>query len=663
MKLRKWLAAMLVFCMSMLGIFYMKSDAAAADTALTDENPQRLEIVTQMDEEGNITEGEDGPRLVEESGITTFTEDDPVKVVNFRTKGNATTEYTEAGTGRNGYTNGAYGADAAYLGESDGKVKFMLSGVVGLVDASEVQVVNINDAAVVSCYSVINGKLMHNIVTDMTTPGYANRLANGDAPSFLNEGADYYSYDGHYFYTDYAVMLEDYRSGTRANAVNPNSPYYNYYQYLPLRSQSSYGKAALENILEQKISETSKMMGMGATFVESQNTYGVNALLMAGVAANESAWGMSSISQNKNNLFGLNAVDSSPGTSANQYGSVESCILDFSKNYMSRGYLYPKDWRYMGGFLGNKASGINVSYASDPYWGEKAANIAWTLDNLGGGKDSGKYVLGVKDTVSTEHNDIAVTQKADAASAVLYSTGEASSYSMILLASSESQDYYKIQSDAALSPDKTTITKEDGLYDFDTMYAYIPSRYVTAINGTVEPEQPDDQQPEITDGWKTEADGSRYYYRDGELVKGEFIKAETEGDYYFTDASTGAMVTSDWVSLQEADPYNNNTVGKVWYHIGTDGLMQRGWIKDETGWKIYYLDSNGRMCHSIWANASSQPALGMPAGMYNLCSDGAVQMNGWAESPEAGVWWFCNPDTGWFDRDNPASWSSVNPEA
>lgn len=661
MKQRKWLAAMLVLCMGMFGIFFMKSNAAAEDTALTDENPQRLETVTQMDEEGNITEGEDGPRLIEESGIAAYTAGDPIKVVNFRTKGNATTEYKEVNTGRDGYTNGAYGADAAYLGESDGKVKFMLSGVVGLVDASEVQVVNLSDVAVVSCYSVSNGKLMHNIVTDMTTPGYANRLSNGEAPSYLTAGQDYYSYDGHYFYTDYAAMLEDYCNDTRANSVNPRSPYYNYYQYLPLRSQSSYGNTVLENILEQKLSKTSKMMGMGDTFVESQNTYGVNALLMASVAANESGWGTSQISQQKNNLFGLNAVDSSPGTSANQYGSVESCILDFSKNYMSRGYLYPKDWRYMGGFLGNKASGINVSYASDPYWGEKAANIAWTLDSLGRGNDSGKYILGIKDTVSTDHNTINVMQEADGNSAMLYSTGKASNYSVLLLAVSESGDYYKIQSDAALSADKTAITKETGLYDFDTMYAYIPSAYITVINGTVGPDE--NQKPEITDGWRTEADGNRYYYCNGERVKGEFIKAETAGDYYFTDPDTGAMVRSDWVSVWEADPYNNNIEGTVWYHMGTDGLMQRGWIKDETGWKIYYLDSNGRMCHSAWINAASQPALGMPAGLYNLCSDGAVQMNGWAKSIQEGIWWFCEPDTGWFNQNNPSSWSSVNQEA
>lgn len=736
MKRGKWLAAALAFCMVVLGVFGMTGEAAAEDGTLADENPQRLETVTEMDEYGNITEADGGPRLVEEPETALFSVGEEVKVVNFRTKGNALTYYTEADTGKSGYTNGAYGADAAYLGESDGKVKFMLSGVVGLVDASEVQVVNLSSVAVVSCYGVSGGSLMHNIVTDMTTPGYASRLNNGPAPSYLAEGQDYYSYDGHYFYTDYAVMLEDYRNGTRAQSVNPQDPYYNYYQYLPMRSRSAYSGGELNALLDQKVSDTSKMKDMGTVFVNSQETYGVNSLLMTSVAANESGWGTSSISQKKNNLFGLNAVDSSPGTSANTYGSVESCILDFSKNYMSRGYLYSEDSRYMGGFLGNKGSGINVKYASDPFWGEKAATIAWTLDGLGGSRDNGRYTLGIKDTIASEHHSVQVQSEADSSAAVLYDTGSASNYSVLLLDSGVINGYYKIQSDPALNADRTGVTKEDGIYDFEKMYAYIPYEYMTVtgdgampegvtLTGLLIMEAPDKTEysegeyfdpagasilaqwsdgtqtdvtsaveynrerltpgdtaitfrytyggmtqeavlgilvTEVTDGWKTGDDGKQYYYRGGELVKGEFIDAETENDYYYTDPESGAMVVSDWAAVWEADPYNNNIEGKVWYHFGTDGKMQRGWFKDESGWKIYSIDSNGRMRHSTWVQAEAQPALGMPAGMYHLFSDGAVQMNGWAESGTPGIWWFCNPDTGWFDRENPGSWSSVNPE-
>ena len=57
---------------------------------------------------------------------------------------------------------------------------------------------------------------------------------------------------------------------------------------------------------------------------------------MLSIAANESAWGTSSIAQNKNNLFGLNAVDSSPGTSADTYADVNTCIKNFAQGYMSK---------------------------------------------------------------------------------------------------------------------------------------------------------------------------------------------------------------------------------------------------------------------------------------------------------------------------------------
>ena len=50
-----------------------------------------------------------------------------------------------------------------------------------------------------------------------------------------------------------------------------------------------------------------------------------------------------------------------------------------------------------GGFLGNKASGVNVKYASDPYWGEKGMrNVAGVRIKANGNRDAGKYTIGVQ---------------------------------------------------------------------------------------------------------------------------------------------------------------------------------------------------------------------------------------------------------------------------
>ena len=146
------------------------------------------ESITSMDEEGNMKKVDSSAKLIENPAGPDKTRKGEPQVVNFRTKNNAVTEYIEQETAKPGYTNGAYGADAVYLGYANGKYKFMLSGVVGWVKEDEVQVVNLSQAKAVSCYEVKDGKLMHHIVQDMTTPGYATSLNNGPAPAYLEPG-------------------------------------------------------------------------------------------------------------------------------------------------------------------------------------------------------------------------------------------------------------------------------------------------------------------------------------------------------------------------------------------------------------------------------------------------------------------------------------------
>ena len=139
-------------------------------------------------------------------------------------------------TGNAGYTNGGYGADAAYLGTENGKVKFMLSGVVGYVNQDQVQIVKKSSTKSISHYKVSDGWIVHALTYNMNQTNYAGQIRVGKAPSYLGQGNTYYSYDGHYFYTDYSIMLEDYKAENRNRAVNAQNPYFNYFQYLPFRS-------------------------------------------------------------------------------------------------------------------------------------------------------------------------------------------------------------------------------------------------------------------------------------------------------------------------------------------------------------------------------------------------------------------------------------------
>ena len=387
-----------------------ETEAAVSD--IQDENSQRLEEVTAMDEDGSIREIADVDGTVDEAdgadGIALFAmRSFGPQVVNFNTKGNAVTNYTDENTGSSGYTNGAYGADAAYLGmTSDGKIRFMLSGVTGTVNASDVQLVDYSSVADhVSYYTVSSGKLIHYISQDLEKAP-TSAVNNGTAPSYLSEDVKYYSYDGHYFYTDYNVMLKDYQSGADGeSAVNADSPFSNYFQFLDMNLSTGYSGDELGSILNAAMAnagvdqDDSKLTGTGNSFVKYQNTYSVNALLSLGIAINESAWGTSSICLTKNNIFGLNAVDSSPDD-AYAFPSIDDCIREFMDYQMANAYLKDGQWSNHGEYLGNKGGGINVSYASDPYWGEKAAAHAWNLDTLGGGRDYLSGTGGAEDPVT-----------------------------------------------------------------------------------------------------------------------------------------------------------------------------------------------------------------------------------------------------------------------
>ena len=188
----------------------------------------------------------------------------------------------------------------------------------------------------------------------------------------------------------------------------------------------------------------------------------------------------------------------------------------------------------------------------------------------------------------------------------------------------------------------------DGIFKYEELKDYVPEGYKMAVTGTAKVED----SPFVIELIKI--NGEVGNLPDPELKEGWYKVGDTDWSYYIA----GQKVVSDWISVEEADPYNNNKVGKVWYHMNAQGLMDRGWIIDESGWKVYLLDSNGRMMHSQWVNAPASEELNRPAGLYKLTEDGAVQMNGWAESVTPGIYWFCNAGTGLFEVDNPASWGS-----
>lgn len=313
-----------------------------------------------------------------------------------------------------------------------------------------------------------------------TGQGFTNL---GTSPSYLKRGTNYYSFDGNYFYTNLVDMLDDYRNNSSAKAINSKNPFYSYYMYLPNHSMTKYTADDFNQVIISKgynSKSASAMYGEGSSFIASQDKYGVNAMLTFAAALNESASGTSWIAKNKNNLFGHGAYDSCPTECAVTYATVADGILAHAR-MTGQGYNDPSDWRYHGSHYGNKASGMNVKYATDPYWGEKAASNAFNNDKKFGSQDFKSNTVGVKRT----YTNVPVRKQPNESSSIIY-TLKNNSYSVEKIplivfdkVSANGYDWYKVYTDMALDENQN---KTSGDYKFSTSYGYVRADYLDVEN-------------------------------------------------------------------------------------------------------------------------------------------------------------------------------------
>lgn len=447
----------------------------------------------------------------------TLTYGTDVGVVIFKNT-SSTLTYANKNTGAETYIAPSYAPDAAYLGISGNTITFRQAGCTGTVSADNAYVMTYDDfkkaGYVTSVYRVKNGKLYHYITTDLKN--YSSYYTVGYRQPYMTEGAEYYSFDGHYFYASYEQMARDYIANTHAGAINPATPYYNYYQYLSHRTQTVYTADQINNYIASRTADTSKLRNTGAAFIEYQNTYGSNAILMFGLSVNESGWGTSQIARDKNNLFGHGAVDSNPYYGANGYASPADSIRYHAQYFVSRGYLDPTDFRYFGPHLGDKNSGMNVKYASDPYWGEKAASQAYLLNEFYGNySDINRYTILICDGDQKIY-------KYTAASNYFYSTGNGSKpyptldfpftvqQTVIGEFIGGSETWYQIATDPDLKDDRTGfIIRPDGTYHPQNSYGYVHASQVrTIIPSTKNPRPPQPPTPVKFRGGDVNNDGA-----------------------------------------------------------------------------------------------------------------------------------------------------------
>ena len=240
---------------------------------------------------------------------------------------------------------------------ASGRIPVQVAGLVGYVNPSQVQAVNSSTTFIPDYVS--DGKYVYHRYSKNSSVRVAYHNSS------MQVGKSYYSADGINF-----------------GSFKLEHPF----QFSNLKSKTNYTAADINKLYTLMGASNSMLAGKGAAFKAAEQKYGVNALYLVAHSAIESAWGRSNIAKAKNNFFGIAAYDSSPYTSATKFDNVDAGILGAAR-WINEKYLSNSSFPARGAYLGNKVSGMNVNYATAPYWGESIASIMFDANDRLGNKD------------------------------------------------------------------------------------------------------------------------------------------------------------------------------------------------------------------------------------------------------------------------------------
>lgn len=506
----------------------------------------------------NSTNNNDAILLERKNGYTKIV-NAKYALVDLTGRGNSVTYYYPNAEGG---SSDAYMVTSSQTGAVDGafldfnpnsrRAKVKLAGYTGWVNEDAYNIVPIVWVYSISYYKGTGGEFKHVFARDITTTSSSSYgIAISKTPTGLNDNKVYFSYDGHYFYTNQYTMIGDYKNGNNNNAVNKNNVYYNYYQYLPNHSKTNYSATNINQYIRDGLGYTytvfgntldikgnfntdqiSKLYGMGTYFIHGQEQYGANAILSLGLNRNESGDGRSKISVLKNNGFGQGAVDSSPFGSAYGFLTYQGGIYNHAQHFVGDMYENPNHSYYHGGHFGNKSGGWNIKYASDPFWGEKAASYYYRFDRYYGFQDYNFYQLAIN-TRSTQ-----VYASPNTNSRVIYSIG---SEEIPVIIEEEvtgtsvggSTKWYKIVSDKNINANKDPYGTYAEKFDWENSYAYVPAAYFKKINTPVS------GLKSINDVYPHQgSDYSYSFYNDGNTIKPKVGLTRRNTNYYYDGALT-----------------------------------------------------------------------------------------------------------------------------
>ncbi|MEH7225019.1 glucosaminidase domain-containing protein [Bacillus sp. JJ1566] len=391
------------------------------------------------------------------------------------------------------------------------------------------------------------------------------------------------------------IRYEFEKSGTISNWLSV---------FAPLNTYANITAGELNAFIASKANGSNTLMtGMGSSFIEAQNTTGLNAIYLMAHAGHETGWGKSAISQNKYNYYGIGAIDSKPAQGAytfnNPHDGIVAGAIWIGENYIIRGWDTDRNYPFYQSTLDNMKNdnGGWHQYATDEAWAVKIGNFidqyyAFTYPN-GFAMKKGWY--------------------------------------------QEGTEYYYFDSNGKMV---TGWLPWNGIWYYLKQNGYMAkgwawdkgSWYYFNADGAMQT------------GWVLDK-GIWYYIKpDGKMMSNQWYYQN--GNWYYMKKD-GAMSTG-WVHD-----------GVAWYYHNQNGYMQTGWIKDNGLW--YYLKPDGKMMSNQWYyqngnwyymkkdGVMSTGWLNDGANWYYHNQDGYMQ-TGWTKVN--GTWYFMNGSgvmkTGWL---------------
>lgn len=147
---------------------------------------------------------------------------------------------------------------------------------------------------------------------------------------------------------------------------------------MPLNKSTDLTLEDYQKVLSGNKSDKNNVISENAEiFYKVDKNYHMNGIFLASMAIHESGWGTSTISQNKKNLFGYGAYDSSPYESSFSFETyaegIDLVARVLVKNYINEAGtpIYDDEMAKGSYYNGSTVSAVNIRYASDENWHNK----------------------------------------------------------------------------------------------------------------------------------------------------------------------------------------------------------------------------------------------------------------------------------------------------